>query len=72
MANLINPSGVQVVTKDGEMTVNLKIDLNINLNGTAVNIPINETAKVKSMDEDDKVEWMVPDFTSSKKINFGK
>lgn len=72
MANLINPSGVQVITKDGEMTVSLKIDLNINLNGTAVNIPINETAKVKSMDEDDKVEWMVPDFTTSKKINFGK
>jgi len=72
MANLINPSGVQVITKDGEMTVSLKIDLNINLNGTAVNIPINETAKVKNMDDDDKVEWMVPDFANSKKINFGK
>lgn len=71
MANLISPSSIQVVTKDGEMTVNLKIDLNINLNGTAVNVPVNETAKI-SQQEDEKVEWMVPDFKSQKKINFGK
>jgi hypothetical protein len=71
MANLINPHSVQVVTKDGEMTVSLKIDVNINLNGTALNIPVEETAKIKAQ-EDEKVEWMVPDFKSSKKINFGK
>lgn len=74
MANLISPSNVQVVTKNGELLVNFKIDLNINLNGTTVNIPLEATGKIdKAMKkEDDDVEWAIPDFKPTEKINFGK
>ena len=80
MAQLIQPGSVKIVTKDGEITVKIEIDLNINLhqNGStiidgssnikdAVNIPVNKQNK-----QDDDAAWMIPDFKSAEKIKFGK
>lgn len=74
MANLITPQNVQVVTKDGEIVINLKLDLNINLSGGQISVPIDEKVKaqqVKNQTEEEP-EWLIPDFVSQKKINFGK
>lgn len=74
MAQLIQPNSVKVVTKEGEITVSLQIDLNINLNqnGTFVEGGVTSTAKVNSKKDDDDVAWVIPDFKPSEKINFGK
>jgi hypothetical protein len=75
MANLISPQNVQIVTKDGEMTVTIKLDLNINLNGDLANLTTQTTDTVKQQvnnNKEEEPEWLIPDFASSKKINFGK
>lgn len=74
MAHLIQPNSVKVVTKDGEITVSLQIDLNINLNqhGALADTGTNVNAKVNSKKTEDEVAWAIPDFKPSEKINFGK
>jgi len=80
MANLIQPSQVKVVTNNGEVTVHLTIDLNLNLNQNG-SIGVSEDSsdrqvtsfsKPKKKDDDDKVMWEVPDFKPSEKLKFGK
>ena len=34
MAQLIRPSDVKIITKDGELKVSITLDLNINMNGS--------------------------------------
>lgn len=76
MAVLVNPSNVKVISQNGEVTLSLQIDLNINLNcngspsvGNVYNNPSTPTVKPK---EDDEAAWLVPDFNSKEKIKFGK
>lgn len=77
MPQLIKPSDVKVVTKDGEVKVSITLDLNINLTNLleGMSLPSTQSAKKEnnSIAEnlDDKVVWAIPDF-SSEKINFGK
>lgn len=76
MPNLIKQGEAKVVTKNGEVFVNIALELNIKLDGSNLqvvsgqgfsgNAPNNSTAS------DDKVSWQIPDFTSDNKINFGK
>ena len=76
MAQLIKPQNVKVVTKDGEILISLKLDININLNQTGV-LSIEDNSIVKQVstkpknDEDD-VAWAIPDFKPTEKIKFGK
>ena len=78
MAAYINHDNIKVVTKNGEVTLHLKIDLNINLNGDIQNNPNNiyskksdDTTIINSSEE--KTAWEIPDFSSIKtKLNFGK
>lgn len=53
----------KVTTKDGECTVHLTLDLNINLDKGAVSL---------APKQEEETEIIVPTFTSDKKINFGK
>jgi hypothetical protein len=75
MANLIRPGEVRVVAKDNEILVNIALDLNIKLDGNVTNISLDKSQPFsidkKQLEEDEKVNWEIPDF-SSKKINFGK
>lgn len=77
MAQLITPNSVKVVTQNGEVTISLQIDLNINLNQSGTVVGADSTVnsilpnKTKKMD-DDAVDWEIPDFGPTKKINFGK
>jgi hypothetical protein len=75
MAQLIKPGDIKVVTKNNEILVNIALELNIKLDGSVTNlnvgvsdVPISALQKK----EEDKVNWAIPDFSSSNKIKFGK
>ena len=78
LAQIIKPSAVKILSKEGEVQVSRTLELNINLNTD--NIKINAQSFVedshekekKTKFEEDKVEWAIPDFGFSQKIEFGK
>jgi len=74
MAQRITPTRVVTVTKEGECHLIITLELNINLN--AQNGVGNVSASVQSLDraevEEDNVEFTMPDFTSTKLVDFGK
>jgi len=74
MADLIKPSRVHVITKDGEVQLNITIDLNINLNTGTVDFQSTKAEKIKEQEEndDDKTVWAIPTFKSEDKVKFGK
>lgn len=75
MPQLIRPTNVKVVSKDGEIQVSLTIDLNINLNGT-VQAGVQEKFTEEPPASPDVVKeadlWMIPDFEPAEKIDFGR
>lgn len=76
MANYINHDNVKIISKDGEVTIHLNI--NINLNGeiqNSQNLVYSKKIEDKTIlnQEDEKTMWEIPDFTPIKnKVNFGK
>lgn len=80
MAVLIDPNKVKVIAQNGQVTLALQIDLNINLNAlglpTASNFANTDLPqKGKSnivKEDDDSAAMLVPDFTSKEKVKFGK
>lgn len=74
MPNLIKQGEAKVVTKNGEVFVNIALELNIKLDGS--NLQFNAGAvqggqNSPSAKQDEDVSWQIPDFTSDK-IDFGK
>ena len=70
MAILVNPNNVKVISQNGEVTLALQIDLNINLNTSGVTVGV-QNAKVEQKKEESAM-WEVPDFAQMPKLNFGK
>lgn len=81
MVYKIDNNKVKVVTKDGECTFHITLDVNINFTGgmpnfnnqnsqqnTIINSTLNNNA------EEDKTVWEIPDFKPMKtnNLNFGK
>lgn len=69
MAQQIKLQNVNVVSKDGECNLNISLELNINLTTDQIyaqNTNIKDEGK-----SDDKVDWMIPDFTCEK-VKLGK
>lgn len=66
----------QVVTKDGEMKldIHLHLDININANGGIHVDASNSTIEKKknNIDEEEDVGWAIPDFGDGEIIQFGK
>lgn len=80
MVYKIDNNKVKVVTKDGECTLHITLDVNINFTGgmpnfnnqnlqpnTIINSALNNA-------EEDKTVWEIPDFkpTKTNNLNFGK
>ncbi len=65
MPQLIRPNQVKIMTNDGEVNVHITLDLNVNLEGGVVNMS-------KKQEEEEEAEILVPTFSPSKKIKFGK
>lgn len=73
MGDLIRPTKVHVVTREGECQLNITIDLNINLNTGAVELQSSKATQspVEKKEEEETV-WAIPTFTSGDKVRFGK
>ena len=72
MVDLIRPTKVHVITKEGECQLNITIDLNINLNTGTVDIQSSKANKIVEKEDDDKAVWAIPTFESKDKVKFGK
>ena len=73
MPNLIKQGEARVVTKNGEVFVNITLELNIKLDGTNLQVSAGGGSVPGSSSAlpEEKVSWQIPDF-SSDKIDFGK
>ena len=87
MAQLIKPGSVKIVTNNGELQVSITLDWNINLNSSGLQVTAQATSQpmiqpipqpnesiIKDLPKNkvDSDDWMIPDFSSSPKLNFGK
>jgi hypothetical protein len=71
MPNLIKQGEARVVTKNGEVFVNIALELNIKLDGTVIQGATNASGASHALPKEDKVNWAIPDFETNK-IDFGK
>lgn len=75
MAQLIKPTEISVKTVNGEVLLNIKLDININLsqNGTSQSsIPETKVeGRLEEKKKEDATLWEIPDFTNVPKIKFG-
>lgn len=69
MGELIKPSRVSIITKEGEYKLHIIIDLNINLNTGSLDL---KPVKPSQEEDDDKTIWAIPTFKSQDKVKFGK
>jgi len=76
---LIHPT--KVITKQGECEITLKLELNININANGgVNVsasseqvnPPQRSLQAAQPSQEDPIDWVIPDFGPTEKINFGK
>ena len=68
MAHLIKPQDTKVVTKEGECQVSISLELTIKLDGDNLSI----SSPKEKVEEKEEMNWAIPDFSSGKKLNFGK
>lgn len=69
MPQLIQPH--KVVTRDGELTVHLTIDLNLNITNSG-GVSVSAGVAAQKQNEDSPVAWEVPAFGPAPKVKFGK
>jgi hypothetical protein len=82
MVYKIDNNKVKILTKDGECTLHITLDVNINFTGGVGNFinqnspqnTIINSASNKNEEKEEKTMWEIPDFKSTKasNINFGK
>ena len=70
MPNLIKQGEARVITKNGEVFVNIALELSIKLDGSS--IQISNGSSIENKKQEEKINWEIPDFESSNKIQFGK
>lgn len=70
MAQLIKPTEVSIKTVNGEVLLNIKLDININLTQNNIMPDVVSENKVENKLEE-KSLWEIPDFVSVPKIKFG-
>ena len=79
MVYKIDNNKVKILTKDGECTLHITLDVNINFTGAMGNFinqnsPQNTIINSTNIVEEEKPMWEIPDFkpTKASNINFGK
>lgn len=60
------------MTQDGEVQVTIALELTINLNTDGVKVSAQAVEQKKEAVQQEKDEWMIPDFGASPKLDFGK
>lgn len=71
MGDLIRPTKVSIITKDGECKLHIVIDLNINLNANSVEVKSRQADNTPEVQEEEKTAWAIPSFKSGDKVKFG-
>lgn len=73
MGSLIKQGEAKILTKNGEVFVNIALELTIKLEGVTTQgmMSASGAGDSASLPKNEKVQWEIPDF-SSNKINFGK
>lgn len=71
MSALYKAPIVKVETKNGEIQMSITLDINLNLTGADVQKLI-QKQETNTENKKNEIEWEIPDFQSSEKINFGK
>lgn len=71
MPSLIKQGEARVITKNGEVFVNIALELTIKLEGTGLQTVASAVGGAVPIAKEDKVNWQVPDFAPGK-IEFGK
>jgi hypothetical protein len=71
MPNLIKQGEARVITKNGEVFVNISLELNIKLEGVSTQGLPPVAGSVSALAKEEKVNWEIPDFSPGK-IDFGK
>jgi hypothetical protein len=67
-----------IITKQGECEITLKLELNININSnggvnvSATSMPVTPSARIPLPPEEESINWAIPDFRDTEKIQFGK
>jgi len=73
---LIKPGSVKITTQDGEVQVTIALELTINLNTDGVKVYAQaveqKKEEIQQEIQQEKDEWMIPDFGASPKLDFGK
>jgi len=80
MPALIRAADTKVTSKDGEVKVSIALELTINLNADGLNVAAKASTKeveasvteVEAAAEQREKDWLIPSFTSNKKLKFGK
>jgi len=71
MGDLIRPTRVSLITKEGECKLHIVIDLNINLNTNSVEVKSRQDDVAPELKEESP-EWVIPSFKPGDKVKFGK
>lgn len=75
MPNLIKQGEARVITKNGEVFVNIALELTIKLDGSNLQVGAiaNQNGNSQQLlKEEEKINWEIPDFGSDNKLDFGK
>jgi hypothetical protein len=74
MVRVSKPAEVKtkVITKNGECQVVISLDLNININVEDLKKLGIGTVAAQDKQEDENVNWAIPEFGNQEKIKFGK
>jgi len=76
MPNLIKQGEARVTTKNGEVFVNIALELTIKLDNSNLQVGVisnqGNSSSQKLLQEEEKVNWEIPDFSSNAKLDFGK
>lgn len=72
MGRRIKPQEVKIITKEGECSVNITLDLNINITADGLKVSAEAGAAEPEEAKPTPKEWVIPEFGPSPKINFGK
>jgi hypothetical protein len=75
VAQLIKPTEVSVKTVNGEVLLNIKLDININLSQNNIaqtnGIETKVEGKLDEKKKEDATLWEIPNFSNVPKIKFG-
>ena len=71
MPQVIKPTKVVTVTKDGECKVDITIDLTIHLDSSGLKVS-SQVAAAQQETEVDETKWAIPTFGNAGQVSFGK